>query len=94
MWPPETGHDWEKLESPEARIERGKGYQNFMRTIRVERMFACERCGVEHNQERQQEWLHIHHIVKAKTARHLRFERSNIRLLCQACHKIEERNSA
>lgn len=93
IWPPNTGYSWETLESPEARIARGKGYPVFVQTIRIERMFACERCGIEHNQEIQQEWLHLHHIKKVKTHRHLKFEKSNVRLLCQSCHVIEERDS-
>ena len=96
-----ANQDWQELESPEARSERGHGWYAFCKTVRAERGNKCEICGVAEltkeervllsRDERQRRELHLHHIKKLRTHRHLRFERSNVIVCCQPCHKrIEE----
>ena len=89
--------DWQELESAEAKSIRGHGWSTFRYTVRAERGNKCEVCGVPEltkeekasltRKERQQRELHLHHIKKLKTHRHLRFERSNIIVCCVPCHK-------
>jgi len=80
---------WEALESAEAKKLRGKGMYTFGRILRSERGTKCQDCGVEEG-VRQQDELHMHHIKKRRTHRHLSFERDNVLLLCQKCHRRHE----
>ncbi|MGH9424803.1 MAG: hypothetical protein ACRD2L_00630 [Terriglobia bacterium] len=41
--------------------------------------------------ERQRTELQLHHIKKLRDHRHLRFERCNVIVCCQKCHKELER---
>jgi hypothetical protein len=74
---------WEKLESDEAKHIRGSGWPNFSRMIRRERGNKCQVCGIEKN-------LEVHHILDVRHFRHLRFERSNVIVLCQYHHGKSE----
>ena len=95
--------DWQELESPEAKRERGRGWYTFSKAVRGERGNRCEICGVPEltrdekasltRKERQKRALHLHHIKKLKTNRHLRFERSNVIVCCQPCHKEREKSA-
>lgn len=78
--------NWQELESPLARSNRGLGLSGFKASLIRERGNRCERC-------KQSTFLHLHHVVKQRVARHLRFEPMNCRLLCQLCHHIEERDA-
>jgi len=73
------------------------GWSTFCKTVRAERGNKCEVCGVPEptkeekalltRKERQKRELHLHHVKKLKTHRHLRFERSNVVVCCVECHK-------
>lgn len=84
---------WMELESEEAKRLRGKGWWMFCRMIRQERGRNCQKCGTPEDHTRPQGLLHVHHILKRRTHRHLAFERSNVLLLCQSCHKKHEKVS-
>jgi hypothetical protein len=71
--------DWMSLESVEARRLRGHGIFEFTTTIRQERNNKC-RCG-------KSKGLRLYHVLPATTHRQLRFERSNVLLLCPNCCK-------
>lgn len=45
----------------------------------------------DHNAFNQRDWLHVHHIVKWKVSVELRFEKSNLLVLCPRCHNLAER---
>lgn len=47
----------------------------------------CERCGRDHNVERERGSFHVHHIVSF-AVRELRAEPSNLSLLCAPCHRF------
>jgi hypothetical protein len=89
--------DWRELESEQAKRERGRGWYTFCKTVRNERGNKCEVCDILEvakeeraalsRPERQQAELHLHHIKKLRTHRHLRFERANVIVCCQKCHK-------
>lgn len=81
--------DWMQYETDEAKRLRGAGWIGFCRLIRQERGTNCQRCGIDEG-IRQQDKLHVHHVLKVRTHRHLRFERENVLLLCQQCHKKHE----
>ena len=95
--------DWQELESPEAKSARGRGWYTFCKTVRAERGNKCEVCGVPEltkeqrasltREERQRRELHLHHVKKLKTHRHLRFERSNVIVCCQPCHSELEKTA-
>ena len=95
--------DWQALESEEAKRLRGRGWYTFCKTIRAERGNRCEVCGAleltgeERNRlaraERQRRELHLHHLKKLRTHRQLRFERSNVVVCCQSCHKELEKQA-
>lgn len=93
-WKKENDPNWELLESVEAKRLRGHGWFYFRRILIAERDMKCERCQVA----LKELWLKgktldIHHKVKQRGSRHLRFEKSNCRVLCQPCHVIEEQES-
>lgn len=46
----------------------------------------CQRCGKDHNKNREKGAFHIHHIVSFKV-RELRAEVTNLVLLCKECHR-------
>lgn len=48
---------------------------------------TCQRCGKNHNEEKNRGNFHIHHIVSFQV-RELRTEISNLVLLCKDCHKF------
>ena len=81
---------WELLESVEAKRLRGGGWRKFCSMIRRERGAVCQRCGRPEDWTRQQTKLHVHHVLKVRTHRHLRFEKSNVFILCQPCHVKHE----
>jgi len=95
--------DWQQLESTEAKSARGRGWYTFCKTVRAERGNKCEVCGIREltreerasltRAERQRRELHLHHVKKLRTHRHLRFERSNVIVCCQPCHKTLEEKS-
>lgn len=85
--------DWQVMESEAAKRLRGAGWPTFIRKVRAERGNCCELCGVPHGKSQQTE-LHVHHILKVCTHRHLRFERSNVIVLCEPCHKKHENAKA
>lgn len=83
---------WFEKESQTARSERGHGWLTFRRKVIAERGMKCEHCGAE----LKDLWikgktLDVHHKIKIRLARHLRFERSNVLVLCQPCHVKFER---
>lgn len=92
---------WEALESLEARSLRGRGWYTFARTVREERGNKCQVCGKSGltreqkmlipKRERHLGQLHVHHIIRVLEARHLRFERENVLVLCQFHHKQLEK---
>lgn len=89
--------DWQELESLAAKKERGHGWYTFCKKVRAERGNVCEVCGQPEMtaeekaalslKERQHRELHLHHIKKLKNYRHLRFERSNVVVVCIGCHE-------
>jgi len=99
-----TNADWQELESEDARRARGQGWPTFRKTVKAERGDRCEVCGVRAlspeqkkqftRAERQFNNLHLHHIQKIRTHRHLRFERSNVVVCCQPCHVFLEAKGA
>lgn len=66
-------------------------WQRFATVVRMERLWTCEWCLKDHSQAVQQDWLHVHHIEKWRLWPELRFERSNLLVLCQRCHNYAER---
>jgi hypothetical protein len=48
---------------------------------------TCQRCGKNHNEEKNRGNFHIHHVVSFQV-RELRTEVSNLFLLCKECHKF------
>jgi hypothetical protein len=56
----------------------------FRKHVRQERGDRCERCGAPGP------GLHLHHKQKQRTHPQIRCDRSNIVLVCQACHVILE----
>ncbi len=91
--------DWEKLETPEAKVLRGHGWWNFRKAVIQERGWRCEVCGRPPDQIPgfDPRWpnrlLHLHHQVKVRKARQLRFERSNVVVCCPGCHvRVEKAN--
>ena len=84
---------WEQLESDQAKRLRGKGWSSFARLVKKERGERCQICGTSQNRQissRTHLELHVHHILKVRTHRHLRFERSNVAVVCQDCHDKAE----
>ena len=79
--------NWQELESAEAKSLRGRGWSTFVRTIRKERGEICPLCDSVRN-------LEAHHIFPVRFFRHLRFERWNVIILCQRCHKLAEEAGA
>ena len=72
-------------------MSKGRWY-NFRQAILKERNEKCEHCGktlAELRLEfpRCQNQLQVAHIKSVLTFPKLRFERSNVELLCQACHE-------
>ena len=98
-----ANQDWQELESPEGKRERGHGWYMFCKKVRAERGNKCEVCGIVEltkaersllsREERQRRELQLHHIKKLRTHRHLRFERSNVIVCCQPCHKQLEKQA-
>jgi 5-methylcytosine-specific restriction endonuclease McrA len=75
--------NWHELQSPEARSLQGHGWPQFSRNVRQERGNRCQLCNSTRN-------LQVHHILRVRFFRHLRFERWNVIALCQPCHKDAE----
>lgn len=46
----------------------------------------CQKCGKNHNEEKNRGNFHIHHLVSFQV-RELRIEVSNLILLCEDCHR-------
>lgn len=88
---------WFDLESDSAKRERGRGWSTFCKAVRAERGNRCEVCGLEElsreakallsRRDRQRFELQLHHKLKLRMYRHLRFERSNVIVCCLTCHK-------
>ena len=77
---PRCNQDWFELESVEAKRLRGRGFMSFVALIHRERPKRCEgRCGVHRSA------LNVYHVLGPIAHRHLRFERSNVLLLCKEC---------
>ena len=78
---------WELLETPTAKRLRGGGWGKFSRAIIKSRGRCCEVCGVGGDKKHR---LACHHMKTVRTHRHLRFETSNIVVVCPWCHSKME----
>ena len=85
--------DWQELESEEAKHLRGHGPSYFKNLLIAERGRVCEGCKKKVLGKGFFNGLHVHHLLKIRTHRHLRFERSNVMLVCRGCHKELETES-
>lgn len=84
--------DWIALESDSARELRGHGWYNFRRMLIRERGNRCQVCG--HDAGDNLSYLNGHHVIKIRKARHLRFERDNVLLVCPTCHWEAEKHGS
>lgn len=80
---------WMELESAFHRSIRGKGWWNFRKMIFDKRGYKCQKCGDTGSGGRRFKGLHVHHIKDQKKHKHLKFEPSNVVILCQECHNRE-----
>jgi HNH endonuclease len=83
--------DWQQLETAGAAKARGSGWDIFRKVLIAKRGMKCEHCEVT----LQELWLRksnldIHHIIKIRHARQLRFDESNCLVLCKPCHSRAE----
>ena len=81
--------EWMKLESEFHRHIRGKGWYSFRRMIMDKRGYKCQKCGNAGSCSSITKGLHLHHIKSQKKYRHLKFEPSNVVILCRECHNRE-----
>jgi hypothetical protein len=81
---PRCSAGWMALESEDARRLRGHGIFEFNSLIRRQRNNKCP-CG-------RTTRLKLYHLMPPTTHRELRFERSNVKLLCVACVGRYRRN--
>lgn len=83
---------WQALESDEAKRLRGHGWTLFRKRVLDKRGYFCEVCGVE-NTAKKLDGLHLHHKLKIRMHRHLRFEESNVVACCHNCHRELEKSA-
>ena len=87
--------------APMAKLHTGKhptlgiGWQNFSRRIRTERGQKCEHCGATLAELQARfpsctNWLQVAHKKSARAYPELRWDKSNLEVLCQACHEIAD----
>ena len=84
--------DWQELESESARKMRGRGWMTFRRIVIAAHGMKCDGC----DKTLADLWsvgrtLDVHHKIKIRQARHLRFEESNCQVFCQPCHVRAEK---
>ena len=62
-----------------------RAYSSLRQLVLIMRNLRCELCGHIEG-ERQQDKLHLHHLIKRRLWKEGVFEMDNILLVCQPCH--------